>query len=105
MAGSELPLVFVNGGVADYAGRLRSCQEMCTIPRMPDKLLGRIGDFLDGRKQWYELPRLLAMPMLVEIRNRLRRENLHDTEEPALEQKPVPPDLDPALRNERTVDG
>jgi hypothetical protein len=72
---------------------------------MPDKLLGRIGDFLHGRRPWYELPRILSLPMLVEIRNQLRRENLHDTEEPPLEQKSPPANLDPAIRNERTVDG
>jgi hypothetical protein len=72
---------------------------------MAEKLLGRIGDFLQSRSPWYRLPKLLAMPRLVEIRNQLRRENLHDTEEPQLEKKTVPADLDPALRGERTVDG
>jgi hypothetical protein len=72
---------------------------------MADKLLGRIGDFLHHRTPWYRLPRLLAMPRLVEIRNELRRENLHDTEEPPLQKKPVPANLDPALRHERTIDG
>src|SRR5687768_12128281 len=68
--------------------------------QMSEKLLGRIGDFLQSRTPWYKLPRLLAMPRLVEIRNQLRRENLHDTEEPPLEKKAVPANLDPALRNE-----
>jgi hypothetical protein len=72
---------------------------------MPDNLLGRIGDFLQRRRPWYALPKLLAMPRLVEIRNQLRRENLHDTEEPPLEKHAVPADLDPALRTERTIDG
>jgi hypothetical protein len=72
---------------------------------MPDNLLGRIGNFLHGRRPWYRLPRLLAMPQLVEIRNQLRRENLLDTEEPPLERKPVAANLDPTLRDERTVDG
>jgi hypothetical protein len=72
---------------------------------MADKLLGRIGDFLQSKRPWYELPKLLAMPRLVEIRNELRRENLHDTEEPAFTKQPIPQDLDPKLRNERTVDG
>ena len=65
---------------------------------MADKLLGRIGDFLQGSSAWYNLPKLLAMPRLVEIRNQLRRENLHDTEEPPLEKKTIPPNLDPTLR-------
>ena len=73
---------------------------------MPDEtLLGRIGNFLQNRRPWYKLPDLLAMPRLVEIRNELRARNLHDTEEPPLEKKPVPADLDPALRNERTIEG
>ena len=66
--------------------RIRPLQSWQKRP-MPDNLLGRIGDFLQGRRPWYELPRLLAMPQLVEIRNQLRRENLHDTEEPPLEQQ------------------
>src|SRR5688572_11594807 len=72
---------------------------------MADKLLGRIGDFLQHRTPWYKLPKLLSMPRLVEIRTQLRRENLHDTEEPPFQKKPIPANLDPALRNERTVDG
>jgi hypothetical protein len=71
---------------------------------MSDTLLGRIGNFLN-RRPWYELPRLLSMPRLVEIRNELREKNLHDTEEPPLERKPVPADLNPDLRGARTVDG
>jgi hypothetical protein len=71
---------------------------------MPDNLLDRLGDFLH-RRPWYELPRLLSMPRLVEIRNELREKNLHDTEEPPLERKEIPPDLDPKRREERTIDG
>jgi Animal haem peroxidase len=72
---------------------------------MTDSLLSSIGQFLHRRRPWYALPKLLAMPRLVEIRNELRQKNLHDTEEPPLERKEVPPDLDPKLREERTVDG
>jgi hypothetical protein len=72
---------------------------------MPENLLGRIGDFLHGRRPWYELPKLLAMPRLIEIRNQLRRENLHDTEEPPFVKQPIPADLDPTLREGRTIDG
>jgi hypothetical protein len=71
---------------------------------MPDNLLGRIGNFLHGRP-WYRLPRVLAFPQLVEIRNQLRKENLIDTEEPPLEKKAIPANLNPAVRDERTVDG
>lgn len=72
---------------------------------MPKHVLGRIGDFLQRRRPWHELPRLLGMPRLVEIRNQLREENLHDTEEPPLDHQPPPAHLDPALRLERTIDG
>ena len=72
---------------------------------MSDNLLGRIGEFLHGRRPWHELPKLLAMPRLIEIRNQLRRDNLHDTEEPPFVKQEIPPGLDPALRDERTIDG
>jgi heme peroxidase len=71
---------------------------------MADDLHDRIGGLLKDR-QWYELPRLLSMARLVEIRNELRAKNLHDTEEPPFEKKPIPPDLDPVLREARTTDG
>ena len=72
---------------------------------MTDKLFSRIGAYVQKRNPWYTLPKLLAVPKLVDMRNQLRRENLFDTEEPPLERKPAPAQLDPALRAERTVDG
>jgi hypothetical protein len=72
---------------------------------MPDNLLGRIGDFLQSRRPWYELPKLFSMPRLVEIRNQLRRENLHDTEEPTLVKADAPPAADATVRQERSIDG
>ena len=60
---------------------------------------------MPAERPWYKLPQLLAMPRLIEIRNQLRAKNLHDTEEPPLPTQPVPPNLDPQLRNERTIDG
>jgi hypothetical protein len=71
---------------------------------MADDLTQRVTGLLKD-KEWYELPRLLGMPRLVKIRNELREKNLHDTEEPPLEKKPIPKDLDPALRESRTTDG
>jgi hypothetical protein len=71
---------------------------------MADDLHDRIGDLLN-RRQWYELPRLLAMARLVNMRNELRAKNLHDTEEPAFQKQPIPTNLDPALREARTTDG
>ena len=72
---------------------------------MANDLLARVGSFLGGRRPWYALPRLLSMPSLIKIRNELREKNLHDTEEPPLERKEIPPNLAPELREERTVDG
>src|SRR5919107_850868 len=63
---------------------------------MPDK---------PPRDAWYELPRLLAVRRLVQIRDQLRRENLHDTEEPPFATEELPPTLDPSLRDARTIDG
>jgi hypothetical protein len=71
---------------------------------MSDDLTQRLGGLLKNRP-WYKLPRFLAMARLVEIRDELRAENLHDTEEPPLEKKDIPADLDPALRETRTTDG
>ena len=67
---------------------------------MADNLLERIGTLL-RRRPWYELPRFLAMPRLIEMRNTLREKNLHDTEEPPFVREEIPPDLDPRLRDER----
>jgi hypothetical protein len=68
-------------------------------------LLNRLGDFFRDQRPWYKLPQLFAMVRLVEIRNELRAKNLIDTEEPPLPVGPVPPTLDPALRQYRTLDG
>jgi hypothetical protein len=72
---------------------------------MSDKTLRPTGDAPRRTRPWYEKPKLAAMPELVEIRNQLRQENLHDTEEPPLVKQEVPVNLDPVLRNERTIDG
>ena len=46
------------------------------------------------------------MAALVEMRNELREKNLHDTEEPPLDTTGrFRPNLDPALREARTIDG
>jgi heme peroxidase len=72
---------------------------------MPSNLIERISRFLETRRPWYRLPRVLAMPRLIEIRNELREKNLHDTEEPPFDRQQIPPDLDPKVRAERTIDG
>jgi hypothetical protein len=71
---------------------------------MADNLGERLGQLFKTRP-WYKLPRLLAMGRLIDIRDELRAKNLHDTEEPPLEVKAVPLDLDAALREGRTTDG
>jgi hypothetical protein len=71
---------------------------------MSDDLLGKIGELLN-RRPWYQLPRLLAMGRLLEIRNELRQKNLHDTEEPPFPKREIPADLDVAFREGRTTDG
>jgi hypothetical protein len=55
-------------------------------------------------KEWHRLPRPAAMTRLVEIRNELREKNLYDTEEPPHE-RPASPQVPPAARTGRTVDG
>jgi hypothetical protein len=73
---------------------------------MAEDLIGRLGNLLGRhRRPWHELPRLLAMGQLIEMRNELRQKNLHDTEEPPLERQDIPPNLDAALREGRTPDG
>ena len=69
---------------------------------MPN-LLGRLTALL--RRPWYERPRFLAMAELIDIRNDLREQNLHDTEEPPLARQEIPATLDPALRTGRSIDG
>jgi Animal haem peroxidase len=71
---------------------------------MSDDLIEKLGELIRNRP-WYKLPRLLAMRRLIDIRNDLRAQNLHDTEAPPLEKTSVPVDLDPALREGRSADG
>jgi hypothetical protein len=72
---------------------------------MAESLFDRIGSFLTKKRPWYKLPTVLAIPGLLEIRNDLRKYNLHDTEEPPLAKRgpnePVPEEVKAA----RTIDG
>jgi hypothetical protein len=54
-------------------------------------------------KEWFELPTPAAMARLVEIRNELRKKNLHDTEEPPHPQQEGP--VAEELKAARTTDG
>ena len=71
---------------------------------MTDRLLDRITGLLK-KKNWYEMPRLLAMVRLGEIREDLREKNLHDTEDPLLKRADPGTQLDPEVRNSRSTDG
>ena len=71
---------------------------------MIDRLLDRLTGLLKKRS-WYELPRLLAMVRLGEMRDDLREKNLHDTENPPLKRADPGTQLDPAVRDSRSTDG
>src|SRR5260370_32899563 len=64
-----------------------------------------INDALGRKHPWYQLPRLLAIPALIQIRNELRAKNLHDTEEPPLEQRDPNDPLPAGVKDQRTEDG
>jgi hypothetical protein len=70
---------------------------------MAGSLFSRIGDFLHQNRPWYQLPRVLAMPRLIQIRDELRQKNLHDTEEPPMATHDGP--VEDTVRQGRTVDG
>src|SRR6187401_117554 len=57
----------------------------------------------DKDKEWYEFPRAIAGITLYNLREKMRKQNLHDTEEPPLETSATPPAGD--AHNVRTVDG
>jgi len=71
---------------------------------MPD-LFGRIGGFLGKNRPWYKLPRLLAVPKLIEIRNELRKKNLFDTEEPPMRKRGKKEGVPLEAKLWRTFDG
>jgi hypothetical protein len=54
-------------------------------------------------REWYELPQLAGARRLVEIRDQLRKENLHDTEDPPHGDGPSPPPVEALIG--RTSDG
>src|SRR5687767_8007686 len=72
--------------------------------KAPDNLTQRLSGLLQSRP-WYKLPRLFAIFRLIEIRNELREKNLHDTEEPPLEKRPLTGTVDSDTREVRSPDG
>jgi hypothetical protein len=71
---------------------------------MAEPLLGKIGELL-SKQPWYKLPTLLAIPVLIELRNRLREHNLFDTEEPPMPKRDPATPIPEAARNSRLIDG
>jgi Animal haem peroxidase len=57
----------------------------------------------NDQKEWHEYPLAIAAVKLVQMRDELRRENLHDTEDPPLEVLSTPGSAEG--RNVRTADG
>ena len=56
-----------------------------------------------GSDEWYDQPRATAGISLYRLREKMREQNLHDTEDPPLETSVTPPAGDP--HNVRTTDG
>jgi len=57
--------------------------------------------WVDHRIGWHRLPKVFGLVVLIGLRDILRRENLHDTEDEA----GSPPPYDEKVRTERTPDG
>lgn len=60
---------------------------------------------LRKKQPWYELATVLAIPHLIRIRNDMRKNNLHDTEEPPLTKRPENEPIPPEHRESRSLDG
>jgi hypothetical protein len=70
-----------------------------------EEILDRLGDFLQTRKPWYELPLALALPALISIRDELRAQNLHDTEQPPLSERAPTQPIPEIAKEQRLEDG
>jgi hypothetical protein len=56
-------------------------------------------------RPWYDVPTLFAIPHLIQMRDKMRRNNLHDTEEPPLPKRDPGDPLPPGVEEGRTIDG
>jgi hypothetical protein len=72
---------------------------------MSDNIFDKVNEFLHKKKEWYELPTILAVPHLIRMRDELRQKNLHDTEEPSLAKRGPNDPLPAGVKEERTNDG
>jgi hypothetical protein len=70
-----------------------------------EQVLDKLGDFLQTKKPWYELPLALALPALISIRDELRAQNLHDSEEPPLAKRDPGQPVPELAREQRLEDG
>jgi hypothetical protein len=71
------------------------------MPSPFSRALSSAAQAVDRRIGWHRLPRLLAIPTLIELRNALRERNLYDTGLPPARDLPA----DGAHRTARTLDG
>lgn len=69
------------------------------------RTFGRLTELFTGNKPWYTLPVLLGIPRVFRIRERLRKENLHDTEKIASTPRSPLGKPEQRQRLSRTVDG
>ena len=72
---------------------------------MADDLFKKATDFLKDNRPWYSLPKLLAVPKLIQMRNDLRQKNLHDTEEPPMPLRAPSDPIPPEVLTSRTYEG
>ena len=68
-------------------------------------LIARAAEAIDRRFGWSRLPRLLALPVLIGLRTRLREKNLHDTGRGPLDRPPFTDPNQARHRGARTIDG
>jgi hypothetical protein len=71
------------------------------MPSPFSRALSSAAQAVDRRIGWHRLPRLLAIPTLIELHNALRERNLYDTGLPPARDLPA----DGAHRTARTLDG
>ncbi|MEA2932014.1 MAG: hypothetical protein QOI56_799 [Actinomycetota bacterium] len=66
---------------------------------------GRVATAVDHKRGWDRLPTLLGIPVLIGVRDVLRRKNLYDTSgQPAVDTPPID-SYDASVRTRRTADG
>jgi len=68
-------------------------------------LIARAAEAIDRRFGWFRLPRLLALPVLIGLRTRLRQKNLHDTGRGPLNRPPFTDPNQARHLGARTIDG